>query len=97
MKFLTHTYEIQTFLKQLVIYREKKRVLNSIAWETLIPITSNNEHWLGGIAAYNMASAGGIIEEQVSCDHSIMDTYVQLYTDLYISFTWVPEVSYNSN
>lgn len=89
--------KFKPFSSNLLFTGKKKRVLNSIAWETLIPITSNNEHWLGGIAAYNMASAGGIIEEQVSCDHSIMDTYVQLYTDLYISFTWVPEVSYNSN
>lgn len=89
--------KFKPFSSNLLFTGKIKRVLNSMAWETLIPIRSNNEHWLGGIAAYNMASAGGIIEEQVSCDHSIMDTYVQLYTDLYISFTWVPEVSYNSN
>lgn len=69
MKSHTHTLtKFKPFPSNLLFSREK-RVLHSVARETLISIRSNNEHTLGGIVAYNLAFSGGIIEEQVSCDH----------------------------
>lgn len=65
----THTREIQTFPKQLIIFRGKKRLLNSIAWEALTSIRSINEHSLKATIVYNRAFAGGIIDRQVSCNH----------------------------
>lgn len=64
----SHSCEIQTFPKKLIIFRGKKRVLNSNVWEALISIRSTNEDSLKGTAVHNMAFAGDILEKQVSCD-----------------------------